>query len=182
MKRFIFSIIIILMALSTLSGYSRIEAVAEPVEETQEPMVVDRLSYWEEHPDESPMLELTEIRYLATVADAVVDNGDMNCKIAVMQCILNRTQADGFPDTVEAVCTQKNQWEGLTKNSQASPETFRLAKETLREYRNPNGTVLLIPRNCVYFCKTSGGLEFRAKWDISKAEIFYIGYEDYIRK
>ena len=151
----------------------------EPYVEPPEPQVIDRVTYWQEHPEESPFEEITKASSITVVVDATcsvimedyqISPGD-ECKKAIAQCIINRTHTAGFPNTIVEVCKQPYQWQGVTADSQASCETLRLIRQMLSENEPAP-----IPENCVFFVLTSSGIEFRDNWDIERATITLISY------
>lgn len=132
----------------------------EPVEE-----MVNLVDVYRENPEllEKRILPMKEAKWLATIADAVAPNSDDNCKIAIMECIINRTKAYGFPNTIEGVCSEKNQWQGYKTNSGYTNETYRLAKifrDSLNEAREP-----LINSDMVFMRIDHDGIYFRNSWD-----------------
>lgn len=152
-----------LISLLMLSG-SRLPAEAAPVpspEPTAE--VIDRVEWWNAHPEDDPRPAIGEAAAAARVADAVCPDGNEEIKSAIIQCIYNRSLAAGFPDTIEEAAKQPYQWEGLSSDSQASPETKALAREMIAQWKNGEGYV--IPLGCVYMVKKADGLHFRSMWD-----------------
>lgn len=134
-------------------------------ENTDDDICVDMYAYYRENPDElkKKLQPITNAECLATIADAVAPASDNYCKTAVMQCIINRTKATGFPNTIEEVCSQKNQWQGYDHDSTFTAETYRIAKElvdSMGEYR-----IAPIETNMVYLRVGASGLYFRATWD-----------------
>lgn len=163
MKKIIILTITIIFSIFSISNIYKKEEniIIEPVKE--ELIIIDRIKYWEENPEESPMKELEDARYLAIVADSVLGNNDSIIgKTAIMQCVINRYYSGNFGDSIKEVCTQKDQWQGVTNTSTASMDTFTLAKKVLKEYKE--GTILEIPRDCVYMIVNDNSLEFRSSW------------------
>lgn len=115
---------------------------------------------------------LTDAKWLATVADSVAPDADNTCKLAVMQCIINWTKYSGFPNSIESVCSQKNQWQGYTATSTYSDSTYKLARElvdSIGEFR-----ITPIETNMVYVRVGESGLYFRASWNETNEQ--YIPY------
>lgn len=158
---------------------SRAEPEEEPYTEPTDPQMIDRVAYWRDHPEESPFEEITNTSSIAVVVDATCSvimedyqiSPDDECKKAIAQCIINRTHAVGFPNTIVEVCKQPYQWQGVTADSQASCETLRLIRQMLSE----NETAP-IPENCVFFVLTGSGIEFRDNWNLERATITLISY------
>ena len=143
------------------------------------PEAIDRIKYWKEHPEESPFEEIGNIHAIAVVVDATcsiieeeygIKPGD-DCKRAIAQCILNRTTAVGFPNTIVEVCEQPHQWQGVNSSSMATYETTALVKKMIRE-----GETGPIPTDNVFFVLSRSGIEFRDKWDLNGADITRITY------
>ena len=152
-----------LISLLMLSG-ARLPTEAAPVP-TPEPTaeVIDRVEWWDTHPEDDPRPAIGEATAAARVADAVCPDGNKEVKSAIIQCVYNRSLAAGFPDTIEEAANQPHQWEGLNSNVQASMETKTLAKELISQWKNGEG--YLIPLNCVYMAKEADGLHFRSLWN-----------------
>lgn len=162
------AIAIVAVALIATASISCITKGAETEVSTTEPTmeIIDRRDYWREHPEECPFEALTKANALAKVADAVCpDNASSECLAAVMACVWNRANANGFPNTLEAVANQPYQWEGLTADFQPNDNVKRLAKEMLAEWESEDVHVLPIPRNCVFMRLDTDGIWFRSQWD-----------------
>jgi len=161
--------ITVLYVILSISYAEQKEEPASTIETELE--AIDRRDYWETHPEENPLYTAGDARNLATVVDAVcsvieTEYGtipDDSCRTSIMQCVLNRVNAPGFPNTIQEVCTQKNQWQGYSESLQPSNETVLLARKllSLQDECHEIG----IPSNCVYFCLTSQGIEYRSTWD-----------------
>lgn len=174
MKKKAIIVICILFSFIFLSSIAK-ETVAEvPEEIVEDDSYVDLVSYYNENPDElkNKTQPITDAKWLATIADAVAPDSDDYCKTAIMQCIINRTRTTGFPNSIEDVCSQKNQWQGYENSSTYTYETYKVAKElvdSLGEYR-----VTPIETNMVYLRVGVTGLYFRASWDATNET--YIPY------
>lgn len=134
---------------------------------TPEPTIeiVNLVDVYRENPDilKEKTQPITDAKWLATIVDAVAPNSDENCKRAIMECIVNRTNAYGFPNTIEGVCAEKNQWQGYTKDSTYTEETYKLAKsfrDSIKEFR-----ISPINSDMVYMRVDYNGLYFRNSWD-----------------
>lgn len=133
--------------------------------------VIDRLTYWQQYPEESPLSTASDARNLAMVAESInsvveADYGislDDNCLTSIMQCVINRVNTPGFPNTIVEVCCQKYQWQGYSEDIQPEYHTVRLAKDLLE--LQGECYIATIPGNCVYFCLTPQGIEYRSTWD-----------------
>lgn len=156
-----------------------IQKEEEPAPTPTPTVQIDRVAYWEEHPEESPYELIGNAHAIAVVVDAtcsVIESNyyispDDDCKKAIAQCIINRANTAGFPNTIVEVCEQRNQWQGVTHESEASNATHNLIK-TMLEKEESGG----IPKNCVYFCLTGLGIEFRDAWNAEAAHITFIEY------
>lgn len=154
----------------------------EPVESTPEPVIIDRVSYWEEHPEESPYEDIQNARSVALVASAVTDSiysiygiePNIDCQVSVMQCVLNRVDTAGFPETIQDVCKQPNQWQGLTDDTEVKPNLKEYASKLIEFQDDIHETI--IPEDCVYFCLTPMGIEYRSTWEDSSDGIYFVPY------
>lgn len=173
MKKKIIIILTIVLSFIFLSSMAKIPAEAQTIEASPEPCI-DRVAYYKENPEElmSRVQPITDAKWLATVADSVAPDADNTCKLAVMQCIINRTKYSGFPNSIESVCSQKNQWQGYTVTSTYSDSTYKLARElvdSIGEFR-----ITPIETNMVYLRVGESGLYFRASWNETTEQ--YIPY------
>lgn len=177
-KMWLIPIFVIFAVLNFCGRKAAMPEVAEAVAE--EPIqMIDLVTYWEEHPEESPVEDIRNARAIAVVVDGVSSVIEKQyyitpceeCKQAIAQCIINRAKTAGFPNTIIEVCEQPYQWEGVTRDTEGSNETSAIAKQLLKgEAAAP------IPEDCVFFCLTGRGIEFRNAWDSSVATITFIGY------
>ena len=170
--------IIILFTLLNFCGRSE-KRQEEPAPTPTPVAQIDLVTYWNEHPEESPYELIRNARAIAVVVDATCNEierqfyirpGD-ECKKAIAQCIINRSNTAGFPNPIIEVCEQPNQWQGVTHESEASNATAKLIR-TMLEEEEAGG----IPKNCVFFCLTGLGIEFRDAWNIETAHITFISY------
>lgn len=163
-KRIVLISIIAVMFIFLSSMAIPKEVIIEPTV-IEEPELIDRVAIYKEHPEilKAKLQPILDAKWLATIADAVAPNSDTNCKLSVMQCIVNRTRTIGFPDTIEDVCMQKNQWQGYNSDSEYTEDTLKLAKE----FVDGLGLVRItsIESNLVYMRVTASGLYFRERWD-----------------
>lgn len=137
----------------------------EAEELPQEAEMFDRVAYYKENPAilKAKTQLTTDATLMATVVDAIAPDCDVNCKTAIFQLIVNRSKTRGFPNSIEEVCNQANQWQGMDSQSTCTEESFNLAKEFISkmdEYR-----IAPIGRDNVYLRVGSRGLYFRASWD-----------------
>lgn len=164
MKKKTILILMIALAFIFLSSMAKMpeeEIIPEP---TIEP-IVDLVSYYQNNPEElnKKVQPITDAKWLATIADSVAPDANDYCKRAVMECIINRTKSSGFPDSIESVCSQKNQWQGYSFESTYTEETYKIAREfvdSLDEFR-----ISPIDSNMVYLRVGNTGLYFRASWN-----------------
>lgn len=173
MKKKIILIVFIVFGFIILSSMA-LTPKDEPIVEIEEDVCVDLISYYKDNPEElaARVQPITDAKWLATIADAVVPNANNTCKLAVMQCIINRTRAIGFPNTIEDVCSQKNQWQGYTSQSTYTDETYKLARELVDSLGDFRTTP--IETNMVYLRVGESGLYFRPSWNSSNET--YIPY------
>lgn len=166
MRRYKFLVILIILissvAMSSIGIQSEDTSIMPDVIENE---CIDLMKYYSENPDilQKKTEPIRNAKMLATIADAVAPDSDDICKIAIMDCIVNRTRATGFPNSIEEVCLQKNQWQGYTSESTYSDETYRLAKQyidQMGEFR-----IRSIESNMVYLRLGNNGIFFRSTWD-----------------
>lgn len=59
-------------------------------------------------------------------------------------CVFNRADSEGYPGSVESVCTQKDQWMGWSEDNPVIDRLYRIAKQELevwhKETRRPMST------------------------------------------
>ena len=161
-RKIIVAQVVLFISLLFLSGRSEANAEQIPLP-VSTPEIIDRVEYWNTHPEEDPRPLLGEVFAAAKVADAVCPNESDEVKAAIIQCVYNRSLAVGFPDTIEGVANQPCQWEGLTANTWPSERTKKLAKELITQWKNGEGYI--IPLDCVYMIKGDDGLYFRSLWN-----------------
>lgn len=135
------------------------------VEEEPVAEMINMVDVYRENPEilKEKTQPITDAKWLATIVDAVAPNSDDNCKLAIMECIVNRTRASGFPNTIEGVCAEKNQWQGYTNDSTYTDETYKLAKNFRNSIKEPR--ISPINGDMVYMRVDYTGLYFRNSWD-----------------
>lgn len=161
-KRILISVCMVIsfIFLSSIAKYE-----PKNTEAPEEIEIVDRIQFYKEHPEElkAHVQPTIDAKLMATIVDSVAPNSDDNCKIAVMDCIINRVRTRGFPSTIEDVCTQKNQWTGYTSESSFSEYTYELVKEYLKNMSTLR--ISPIDRNMTYMRVAKEGLYFRTGWE-----------------
>lgn len=161
------------LAFIFLSSIARSEIPDSGIEEESEQ--INLVEYYKNHPDElyDRIKPFTEERCLAGIADAIAPNSDDICKIAVMDCVMNRVHANGFPNSITEVCNQKNQWGKYDPKKDISDSSLRVA----RKYLNKIDELRISPicRDMTYIRVAEGGLYFRSSWEV-KDEIFVSYY------
>ena len=157
-KYFIIPITIGVMALTTT--YINPKPI-EPPPPTP-PIMINRVELLRN--DKEAVQKSMDIHVMARVVDAVVPECDNNCRMALMQLIINRYNL-GYADTIEGVCNMPQQWQGLTALSKETNATVMLARNYIEE------PLEVIPTNMQYMCVESDGLSFRSNWN-GGTEIF----------
>ena len=92
---------------------------------------------------------------------------------AVMWCVLNRVDSEDplFPDTIQEVITQKNQFHGYNINNPIWPELEDLARDVLMRWlTNEEGRVL--PPEYCWFSGDGSHNYFRDAYGLKKANIW----------
>lgn len=80
-------------------------------------------------------LMVQEAEYIAKVLYGYYNNSERDLRTAVW-CILNRVDHAGYPDTVQGVCQQENQWIGYDDNNPVLTEFYDLAMKELETWHN----------------------------------------------
>lgn len=166
----IFMIIVILISVK-----GRQTAEAPPVVEasTVTPQVIEVII--EEPVEETPKYEIdrSDVEMLARLTWGEARGCTTTEQAAVMWCVLNRVDSEDplFPDTIQEVITQKNQFHGYNINNPIWPELEDLARDVLMRWlTNEEGRVLPLE-----YCWFSGdGLHnyFRDAYGLNKANIW----------
>jgi len=55
---------------------------------------------------------------------------------AVCWCVLNRVDSSLYPDSIQAVCSQPDQWMGYTEDAPVIESLYRIADEVITGWRN----------------------------------------------
>ena len=76
-----------------------------------------------------------EAEYIAKVLYGYQYNSERDLRTAVW-CILNRVDNPAYPDTVQAVCQQENQWIGYSDDNPVLTDLYNLAIEELTTWHN----------------------------------------------
>lgn len=166
----IFMIIVILISVK-----GRQTAEEPPVVETLTvtPQVIEVII--EEPVEETPKYEIdrSDVEMLARLTWGEARGCTTTEQAAVMWCVLNRVDSEDplFPDTIQEVITQKNQFHGYNINNPIWPELEDLAQDVLMRWlTNEEGRVLPLE-----YCWFSGdGLHnyFRDAYGLNKANIW----------
>lgn len=171
--------IFVALMLAAFTGMTSVTVSCADVEEPEqipEPIeAINRIDYWNEHPEESPFQRIDETNALCVVVDSIIPDASHDCKKALMQLIINRCNAKGFPDSIYDVCYQKNQWQYFNADVEISADTKAIAQEIIGEQGKPRE--ILIASNCVYMRTTENSIIFRSDWEVKETtsvyEIFY---------
>lgn len=123
-------------------------------------------------PEETPapyIPDEAEVEMLARViwGEARGVPSDME-KAAVVWCILNRVDADGWPDTVDGVVTQPHQFAGYSPDFPATEELKAVAADVLtrweREKRSGGDVGRVLPAEYVFFTGDGAHNHFRTEF------------------
>jgi hypothetical protein len=122
-------------------------------------------------PTPTPRLTLTadEVDLIARIVWHEARGESLEGQRAVVEVIFNRIEADNFPDTVEDVIYQKNQFAsaGYVDSAEPTTEQFEAINEAL--YEEP-----MLPGDVVYF---SRGAENDRVWGVIGGHTFCRQYE-----
>lgn len=166
MKKKIICTIAMIIAFTSSASMAFTNEVDESISVNKsESEFVNLVDYYREHPEvlKKKTQPITDAKWLATITDSVAPNSDDNCKIAIMDCIKNRARTIGFPNSIEEVCAQKNQWQGYTSQSKYTNETYDLAKDFVSNIDSVR--ISPIDRDMVYLRVGNTGLYFRNSWE-----------------
>ena len=72
-----------------------------------------------------------DAEYIAKVVAGCATYYSENVQRAVAWCVLNRVDSALYPDTIEEVCEQANQWQGYDSAASYSDDTYAIAKQVL---------------------------------------------------
>ncbi len=113
--------------------------ITEPTIIDIEYILVEETEVVEPPEPEYPLTD-DEIRLIAQVTMAEVENQSENCKRLVIDTILNRLDSTAFPDAVRDVIYAKNQFEVMTngryERCYAKKSIIKLVKEELLDRTN----------------------------------------------
>ena len=166
----IFMIIVILISVK-----GRQTEEEPPVVETSTvtPQVIEVII--EEPVEETPKYEIdrSDVEMLARLTWGEARGCTTTEQAAVMWCVLNRVDSEDplFPDTIQEVITQKNQFHGYNINNPIWPELEDLARDVLMRWlTNEEGRVL--PLEYCWFSGDGSHNYFRDAYWLNKANIW----------
>ena len=166
----IFMIIVILISVK-----GRQTEEEPPVVETSTvtPQVIEVII--EEPVEETPKYEIdrSDVEMLARLTWGEARGCTTTEQAAVMWCVLNRVDSEDplFPDTIQEVITQKNQFHGYNINNPIWPELEDLARDVLMRWlTNEEGRVL--PLEYCWFSGDGSHNYFRDAYGLKKANIW----------
>lgn len=172
------AIFIAFIKLNTINA--QIEAGSGHAQETAAPLVVQKSAPPEVTPKPSPYVtpeptatpytpDEAEVEMLARViwGEARGIPSDME-KAAVVWCVLNRVDADAWPDTVEEVVTQPYQFTGYLSDYPATEEHKAIAADVLtrweQEKREGGDVGRVLPAEYVFFSGDGKHNYFRTEY------------------
>lgn len=77
-----------------------------------------------------------EAEYVAKVLYGTCNNFSDDARRAVVWCIINRVEDPRYPDTIEEVCTQPQQWMGYSDSNPVIKELYKVSYDVLTEWRD----------------------------------------------
>lgn len=167
------AIFMIIVILTSVKG--RQTAEEPPVVEisTVTPQVIKVII--EEPVEETPKYEIdhSDVEMLARLTWGEARGCTTTEQAAVMWCVLNRVDSEDplFPDTIQEVITQKNQFHGYNINNPIWPELEDLARDVLMRWlTNEEGRVL--PPEYCWFSGDGSHNYFRDAYGLKKANIW----------
>lgn len=166
----IFMIIVILISVK-----GRQTGEEPPVVETSTvtPQVIEAII--EEPVEETPKYEIdrSDVEMLARLTWGEARGCTITEQAAVMWCVLNRVDSEDplFPDTIQEVITQKNQFHGYNINNPIWPELEDLAQDVLMRWLT-NGEGRVLPLEYCWFSGDGSHNYFRDAYGLNKANIW----------
>lgn len=113
-----------------------------PIEEATIYNITTENAYFVAEPVQiSTEAEMSDFDLIAACVEAEAGNQDLTGKRLVADVILNRVDAEGFPDTVEGVISQPRHfasyWNGAMDKAEPSEETFQAVRMEMEERSYP---------------------------------------------
>lgn len=106
----------------------------------------------------------TDAEELARVVYGTALYNSTEAQRAVMWCIINRVESPLYPDTVEEVCQQPQQWMGYSPDTPVLDQLYDLACEVLETWEA--GGARNLPEGCLWFDWTGPeAITFRTAFD-----------------
>ena len=102
-----------------------------------------------------------DAEYIAKVVAGCATYYSENVQRAVAWCVLNRVDSALYPDTIEEVCEQANQWQG-DENAPLIDSIGQVCQDVIDTWQS--GGVRDIPRECVFLRMTEDGVELRTEF------------------
>lgn len=113
-----------------------------PIEEATVYNITTENAYFVAEPvPVSTEAEMSDLDLIAACVEAEAGNQDLTGKRLVADVILNRVDAEGFPDTIEGVISQPRHfstyWNGMIDKAEPSEETYKAVRMEMKERSYP---------------------------------------------
>ena len=111
------------------------------------------------HHPEIPIGNIPSAKEIILVAKTIHGEAgicDEMQKAAVAWCICNRVDCADFPNTIEEVVTQPNQFKGYSEEKEPTEDEYRIAEEVLTKWMNGSEDRVL-PKRFLFFHSNKKG-------------------------
>ena len=103
-----------------------------------------------------------DAEYIAKVVAGCATYYSENVQRAVAWCVLNRVDSALYPDTIEEVCEQANQWQGY-ENAAVIDSICELCQSVIDTWKS--GGKRDVPQDCLFLRMTADGVELRTDFN-----------------
>lgn len=148
-------------------------AITESASATKKPEITNLLYVTDAKTEaEMPIIELPEQEDVEMLAKLIWGEArgvkSTTEKAAVVWCVLNRVDAKGYPNSIEAVITQPHQFVGYDEDYPVTKEHRLIAEDVLcRWYAEKDGKTdigRVLPKEYVYFTGDGCRNHFTSEW------------------
>ncbi len=111
--------------------------------------------------DPRELLRTQQAQALARMLYGIRDNSEQDLRTACW-CVFNRVDSEGYPNTIEEVVSQPQQWVGYSADSPVLAELYRIAVQELDAWQN--GTTRPVGTEYVYMAWSPSRVVLRDTW------------------
>lgn len=108
-----------------------------------------------------------EAEYIAKVLYGTAANNSSKGKELVTWCILNRVENDLYPDTIQEVCQQKDQWMGYSDSNPIMRDLYDIAYKIVSDWHN--GSYRTVSPDYIYLSWSPKSIVLRTEFKDSKS-------------